>query len=160
MICPNCKQPTTPETGYLLCRHCGASLYDNILERIPTKRLDRAYHQMPSRRTTSPLLIYVNDSEVPVTLERADKIHIGRSDPANVFHTIELDLANFQAHQHGVSRRHAVLNAAHDVPMLMDLGSYNGTYVNGKKIAPNRSFGLRSGDKIRFGRLLARVYFK
>lgn len=163
MICPECQQSTSAETGYLLCRHCGTSLYDDLMQRVPTKRLEgnrNHYHKMPLPPSSNPLLIYIDDDGVPMSVDRQGQIVIGRSDPNNVYHTIDVDLVAYQAHQQGVSRRHAILDAAHDVPMLTDLNSYNGTYVNGERIAPNHPVGLRSGDTVRFGRLAARVYFK
>ncbi|KAK8826905.1 hypothetical protein WA577_007408 [Blastocystis sp. JDR] len=36
-------------------------------------------------------------------------------------------------------------------PYIMDLGSTNGTYLNGKRIEPNRYYELREGDELKFG---------
>ncbi|NPA93358.1 MAG: FHA domain-containing protein [Chloroflexi bacterium] len=48
-----------------------------------------------------------------------------------------------------VSRRHARLNRQADAYVLEDLGSTNGTFVNGKRlVAP---YTLRPGDEIRIG---------
>lgn len=49
-----------------------------------------------------------------------------------------------------VSRRHARLTDLHRAITLEDLGSSNGTYVNGERITGSRS--LRSGDLIAIGR--------
>lgn len=48
----------------------------------------------------------------------------------------------------GVSRRHALLEHHEGVPRLVDLGSTNGTFVNGQRID---TFDLKSGDKIQIG---------
>lgn len=53
----------------------------------------------------------------------------------------------------GISSRHARLQMSKDGPMVSDLGSTNGTWVNGIRLAPNAPTLLRAGDKIRFGRL-------
>lgn len=54
----------------------------------------------------------------------------------------------------GVSRRHAELRVTHDGPHLVvglrDLGSTNGTYVNGERIASHR---LGDGDRVTVGRV-------
>jgi pSer/pThr/pTyr-binding forkhead associated (FHA) protein len=42
----------------------------------------------------------------------------------------------------------------------MDLGSYNGTYVNGVKLSADQPYPLESSDEIRLGRLIVRVYYK
>ncbi len=48
-----------------------------------------------------------------------------------------------------VSRRHAVLVASSDGLAIEDLGSTNGTWVNGQRIA--RPEPIRAGDEVRFG---------
>ena len=54
----------------------------------------------------------------------------------------------------GVSRRHAEIRVTHDGPHLVmglrDLGSTNGTYVNGERIASQR---LSDGDRVTVGRV-------
>lgn len=162
MICPTCQRPTAAETGYLLCRHCGANLYANLLDHVPTKPLPGTRHRthhMPSLMHDNPLLLYVQDGSVPISVERSAKVILGRSDP-QVYFELDVDLVDYLAHQHGVSRRHALLDATHDIPMLTDLQSYNGTFVNGNRLTPERAVGLRSGDEIRLGRLILRVYFQ
>jgi predicted component of type VI protein secretion system len=48
-----------------------------------------------------------------------------------------------------VSRRHAFVGESADGFTIEDLGSTNGTFVNGERIDGARA--LRSGDEIRFG---------
>lgn len=62
---------------------------------------------------------------------------IGRSDDAGV--TIALP---------AVSRRHAMLNVAGGACELVDLGSTNGTAVNGSPLAANAPHQLHDGDEI------------
>ena len=52
----------------------------------------------------------------------------------------------------GVSREHAKLVAAPDGGWsIIDLGTENGTLVNGQDIAPGRAVSLREGDRINLG---------
>jgi hypothetical protein len=52
----------------------------------------------------------------------------------------------------GVSREHAKLVAAPDGGWsIIDLGTENGTLVNGQDIAPGRAVALREGDRINLG---------
>ena len=53
----------------------------------------------------------------------------------------------------GVSRRHSRLIFKNDGWMLEDLGSTNGTYINGVKITPNQPKSVINGDKLRFGKI-------
>lgn len=50
-----------------------------------------------------------------------------------------------------VSRRHAELRRDGAAFFLKDLGSSNGTFVNGKRLPPNEERALRRSDKVRFG---------
>ncbi|HEY5426603.1 MAG TPA: FhaA domain-containing protein [Candidatus Tumulicola sp.] len=47
-----------------------------------------------------------------------------------------------------VSRTHAVVETAGPQPVVRDLGSTNGTFVNGERV---RERGLRDGDELMFG---------
>lgn len=51
-----------------------------------------------------------------------------------------------------VSRRHAVIQKIKEAYFLEDLGSTNGTRVNGERIPPNRYVRLRLSDTILIGR--------
>ena len=55
-----------------------------------------------------------------------------------------------------VSRRHARITRNEDGYVLEDLGSSNGTFVNGQKLNGPRP--LRSGDKIRLGQVITLLY--
>ena len=52
----------------------------------------------------------------------------------------------------GASRRHAMLRADADGVSVMDLGSTNGTLVNGMELPPNSRRMLKNGDAITVGR--------
>lgn len=53
----------------------------------------------------------------------------------------------------GVSRRHGRLYYEADQWYLEDLGSTNGTFVNGNRLQPNQAMAVKEGDKIRFGQI-------
>jgi hypothetical protein len=53
-----------------------------------------------------------------------------------------------------VSRRHAVVELAEDVAVVRDLGSRNGTYVNGERV---KAKTLHAGDVLAFGRTELRL---
>jgi len=53
-----------------------------------------------------------------------------------------------------VSRRHARIQLEHGIPTLEDLGSTNGTYVNGEKVGRVR---LSEGDRILIGTSILKV---
>lgn len=52
---------------------------------------------------------------------------------------------------HLVSRFHALVERLDDQQVLRDLGSTNGTYLNGLRLSPDQAFALRRGDVIEVG---------
>ena len=62
------------------------------------------------------------------------------------------DSSNFiQVHDTEVSRRHAEIRREGDVCTVVDLGSSNGTYVNGERVERH---ALASGDRLQVGSTL------
>ncbi len=57
-----------------------------------------------------------------------------------------------------VSGRHASLNIRDGALQLTDLGSTNGTYVNGKRVEPNQTIRISEEDLIHFAEAPFRVY--
>ncbi|MEM6989376.1 MAG: FHA domain-containing protein [Myxococcota bacterium] len=58
---------------------------------------------------------------------------------------------------HGVSRRHArIMRDADGALRVVDLGSHNGTFLNGRKV---QTGVLRGGDEIRVGPVVVRLRF-
>lgn len=53
----------------------------------------------------------------------------------------------------GVSRLHARLSSDHLNIYLEDLGSTNGTFVNGRRLAPGEQYRLRAGDEVNFAQV-------
>ena len=72
----------------------------------------------------------------------------------------DIDLSPYQAYARGVSRLHAVLKRESSHVFLMDLGSANGTFVNGKRLNPNVDHSIANGDVIALGKLKIQVLLK
>lgn len=71
----------------------------------------------------------------------------------------DLDLAPYNAMERGVSRRHARLTRQSLTVMVQDLGSVNGTFLNGTRLVPFQPRVLRHDDELVLGRLALRVSF-
>lgn len=69
----------------------------------------------------------------------------------------DIDLTPYQAYQEGVSRLHATIKVAADEISITDLGSVNGTYVNGKKLPAHQPRILQEGDTILLGKLKMQI---
>ena len=53
-----------------------------------------------------------------------------------------------------VSRRHAEISFVNELYTLRDLGSSNGTFVNEARLETGKAHALKSGDRVRFGKIL------
>jgi hypothetical protein len=72
----------------------------------------------------------------------------------------DIDLTPYQAYANGVSRLHAVLKREGKRVFVMDLGSSNGTYLNGKRLTPNTDQTLNHGDMLALGKLKIQILLK
>lgn len=87
-----------------------------------------------------------------------DKMLIGRTDAErNIFP--ELDLSAFRASANGVSRRHALILVKDERLYVKDLGSMNGTRLNGALCDPEEEYRLRHGDELMLGQLRLQVLY-
>jgi pSer/pThr/pTyr-binding forkhead associated (FHA) protein len=69
----------------------------------------------------------------------------------------DIDLSPYQAYAAGVSRLHAVIKRSGSSVVFMDLGSANGTFLNGSRLAPNEEQSLHHGDIISLGKMRIQV---
>jgi serine/threonine protein kinase len=69
----------------------------------------------------------------------------------------DIDLSPFKAYDWGISRLHANLSVTHQRVAITDLGSSNGTWHAGTRIAPNQPYGLQHGDVIHLGKLKIQI---
>jgi pSer/pThr/pTyr-binding forkhead associated (FHA) protein len=112
----------------------------------------------PSDKGTGPLAVRLKIGEqareVEASLSKA--VHLGRLDPtSDVFP--EVDLTNDNGLEKGVSRRHARILKREGTVVVEDLGSINGTFINGKRLAPYLPEVLNSNDQLQLGKLLIEV---
>ncbi len=110
--------------------------------------------QQDIKRLALRLKIGIRERQVEVPLSRA--IHMGRVDPtANVFP--DIDLTEDDILDKGVSRRHARILKQENEVVVEDLGSINGTFINGKRLAPYLPETLSDGDTLQLGKLLLEI---
>ena len=65
-----------------------------------------------------------------------------------------LDLAPYGE---GVSRTHAAFSYVDKAIVVQDLGSTNGTRLNGLELTPNQPYRIREGDELEFGHIRVTV---
>ncbi|NJL94951.1 MAG: FHA domain-containing protein [Anaerolineae bacterium] len=91
-----------------------------------------------------------------------EPLYLGRNSPhVAVIEGFFLDLTPYDAYALGVSRHHAVIKRTNDnILELIDLGSSNGTFVNGVRLKQYKNCLLHSGDRLHLGQLLIEVTFQ
>lgn len=77
---------------------------------------------------------------------------IGRTDPESAY-IPDIDLTPHHGLDYGISRRHAALVAYRGVVHVVDLGSMNGTYINGERLSVSNAYPLYEGDRLSIANL-------
>jgi hypothetical protein len=132
-----------------------------------TKKLDHITSQLLGKSTwgtarldhEAAVVLHIRDAVDPVMLPLVEETTLGRFDQATATRPV-LDLSAFGAQEKGVSRLHAAIRRGDETLTLVDLGSVNGTHLNGQRLIPNQPRVLRDGDEIRLGKLVCHVFFK
>ena len=105
--------------------------------------------EAPEVRTTIGHLTH-RASGTRLEVEGGDSITIGRRDPVTGIQP-SVDLAGLDQ-ERSVSRRHAKLERrGRRLYLVEDLGTTNGTFVNGERISPGEPIEVNPGDLLRFG---------
>ncbi len=165
ITCPKCNH--VEYEGTLFCSECGARLWDDPaadstanLDSKTLREMEQHTVIVPGRTTLSKgkIAFRVHGTTDQILLEGKTEYLVGRRDPK---HNIvpDLDLSAYNGQKQGVSRRHAVVRRDERGLLIIDLGSANGTGVNGTTLTANEPFRLRDGDEIRLGKLAMNIYF-
>lgn len=83
---------------------------------------------------------------------------IGRADPQTGNYPA-VDLGPHGAYHNGVSRQHAVVLVHDNRIKIKDLGSINGTKLNGFQLVAGQEYRLRHGDEVEVGQIKLQVRF-
>lgn len=167
--CPACHVTYVANTVF--CTECG--LYLPPSEGLGTEPLEREQLQWrgesddasvtdvdlhDARPVTVRLRIESSDRvrELEVALTRP--IRLGRIDPMEDIFP-EVDLTDDLALKRGVSREHACIFQRGEAIEVEDLGSTNGTLLNGIRMSPYIPQVLKDGDQLQLGKLLIEVSF-
>jgi len=106
------------------------------------------------------LRLEIEGNAEPVILTPKAEAILGRRDPATGAMP-DVDLTPFAGYRMGVSRRHAAIRRDDDNTLnLWDLGSSNGTFLNGQRLNAHRPYRLHDGDELRLGQMVIRIRFQ
>jgi hypothetical protein len=160
-ICPNCQHEELP--GALFCGNCGAKLPD--VPGITTQNIEHAHTNrlsepsFPPRTDVPPptssgaaVSLYVIDSGQMIPLSGREEFTLGRAAEGQPI-LPDIDLTPYRAYEYGVSRLHTSIKFRTGQITVTDLGSINGTRVNGQKIVPHKPVAVAHGDILTLGKL-------
>lgn len=167
MKCPHCQKQNRP--GLLLCEHCGHQLLTlSDFSRYQT-RFFEGEQTSPSPldfqrvgtgylHSSSFVTLEMLDTNNKVSLKTKGHILLGRADKDSQWQPT-VDLTPYGATEKGVSRVHADLYFESDQVFVLELGSANGTRLNGIPLQIGGAHQIHNGDLLEMGRLQMKVYF-
>jgi hypothetical protein len=166
IICSNCQHQNV--SGAVFCAECGAQLDgietltthnisdDEIAQEISQKE---PRPEPPSSPTNSWISLHLMDSGKILPLATRNEFTLGRLSEGQPIMP-DIDLTPYQAYASGVSRLHAVVKRDSSRIFVMDLGSSNGTYLNGRRLNPHMEEDLKHGDVVALGKLKIQVLLR
>lgn len=147
-ICPNCAYRN--REGYMFCEDCGEDL--TLVESIEPAPMQAA------TVAEATVVLRIHQTNKHLVLEPGKQTTLGRYDQHRERQP-DLDLGPYNALELGVSNIHVMIEHSEAGVKIMDMGSTNGTYVNGRRLMPDNFYILQSGDEIRMGKLTAFIHF-
>jgi hypothetical protein len=152
--------------GELFCSECGARLPIGPASPMSTAafaetRGIRETARVPGTGSdhlrSGQIGLQIDGSAQAVILEGRPEYILGREGHEQV--VPDLNLNPYGAREKGVSRVHAALRRDRSQVLLIDLGSTNGTRLNGKPLVAHQPMRVEDGDEIRLGRLILTINF-
>jgi pSer/pThr/pTyr-binding forkhead associated (FHA) protein len=143
VFCTNCGHPNRDDARF--CANCGHPLHDDVTVTLPAIEGEEEVHEEfpfphDELETGQALLLVKRGPNAGSTfLLDQDATTVGRSTDGDVF----LDDVT-------VSRKHAIFERrSGGAWFVRDVGSLNGTYVNGEQVDETK---LASSDEVQVGR--------
>ena len=170
ILCPNCHHQEV--AGALFCSECGAQLVST--QRVATQAIRKHPSDIltsiqqnnpppaePAATGTADAVVslYLIDSGQILHLAGRTEFTLGRVAEGQPI-LPDVDLSPYEAYTQGVSRLHSCLKILNQRVVITDLGSSNGTRVNGQKIMPHIDYPLNHGDVVALGKLKVQVLIR
>lgn len=161
-ICPSCQHREVE--GALFCSECGTSLQEYSTQSITSNSLNQETLDVLSNNNMQPpaqsvkgglqsaSALQVLDGGQLLSLSGRNEFTMGRVSEGQPV-LPDIDLTPYNAYQKGVSRVHAVLRRDKNKAIIMDLGSSNGTYLNGVRLQPEQEYPISHGNILSLGKL-------
>jgi pSer/pThr/pTyr-binding forkhead associated (FHA) protein len=167
ILCPNCHNKELP--GAYFCSECGTQLIS--LEFLNTRMIAKPPENLnlsdlgANSIPTHKVIQKQKDPSISLHLVESGKvIHLSDKKDFTLGRAVEgqsilpdVDLSPYEAFSLGVSRMHISLRIMNGDVYVMDMGSSNGTKINGQKIVPHVEYSVSHGDLVTLGRLKVQV---
>jgi hypothetical protein len=171
VICPNCLYKNM--TGAVFCSECGAQLVREDSPKTASVRVTNGFVIGPktgpvAQPATTPstpypearISLHILSSGVFLPIpEDEEEVILGRATEGQSM-VPDINLDPYQAFEAGVSRIHAAIRLAGTQVLITDLGSGNGTRINGNKIEPHIPRPIANGDLVNLGKLKIQIIIK
>jgi FHA domain len=166
--CPDCTTPHDPNDG-IFCEICGYNFKTKAHGEIPIEAVQEPIPEpIPTPIPAPPISpVTTGKWQLEITIDPSlaapesppppnqGPIIIALHKPMSLIGRTSDTRANYPEvaldFDEAVSHRHAVLNLTENSPTLRDIGSSNGTYVNGIEIKPMVDISLKTGDIFNLG---------
>ena len=113
--------------------------------------------EQPKPQDSTLALNIISHDEV-INIGERDEVTLGRIGAGQPI-IPDIDLSPFKAYEFGVSRMHASLQVAKNLTTVTDLGSANGTRINGKKISAHTPHPIKYGDILTLGKFKIQIIY-
>jgi hypothetical protein len=169
-VCHVCGYENKP--GALICGQCYAPLAWSVAGQPDTTQdkdnllLEEQNDVAPPHHTRhvnllgpDSVALYIAGAEEPLIIQLTHEAILGRYTPSSAVQP-RVDLTPYGAYHKGLSRLHAAIRRTQDnLLVAVDLGSSNGSWLNGMRMEPRRLYALRSGDRLVLSQIEVVVYF-
>jgi hypothetical protein len=156
-VCPVCLNENELEA--VVCMYCGAALDDPFLDpdvkgktsETPTlvPEQSRGWSIDENAVPEKGIAVYVEGMFQPVYTNSSREFVIGRK--VGTASDDLFDLAPLGGYHLGLSRQHASIRRTEREYEICDLGSLNGTWLNGERLIPHKRYSLPSSSHLRLG---------
>lgn len=144
-ICPACGAHN--EAGSKFCEDCGSTLGEASAAVATPAVSNEPATIKAAPAAAAPRLIMPNGVEIPITAEHT---LLGRQSPADNIYP-EIDLTELDPESY-ISRRHGQITRQGSKYLYEDVGSSNGSFINGNRLQSGIQTELHDCDTVRLGR--------
>ena len=153
------------DVGQIFCKVCDSRLPDTGVHTYVNYIVASLPHVIPPPYISPDievrqiLVLDTTNDKIRKVIVPSDDFHdflVGRTD--ETYLDVDVDYRQYGAYEQGVSRKHARFYLIDTSWAIQDLSSTNGTYLNERRIVPGKTFIVKNGDIVRFGKLELQVH--